>query len=96
MKLNRKKPAGSVNMATRSQVAARGCMAQPADYSLDVMKLGRVYSSSTTLRMSRSEAVLERRLEPRHAAHMQFVGRNAKQAGPSKKYYSVDVDDFQL
>jgi hypothetical protein len=82
-------------MATRSQAAVGECTAYPADYSVDVIKLGRVYPGATPVRMSRSEDVLERRLEPRHAAHMQFVGRTAEKKGPSKTYVSVDVDDFQ-
>jgi hypothetical protein len=96
MKPNLKKPAGSVNMATRSQAAMGECTAYPGDYSVDVIKLGRVYSGAATpVRMSRSEDVLERRIEPRHAAHVQFVGRTAEKKGPSKTYISVDVDDFQ-
>jgi len=96
MNPNEKKPARSVNMATKPQVTRRErLVSHPADYSVDVIGLGQFVSGSTVLAMRRSEAVLERRLEPRHSAHLKFVGEPTEGRGPSKKYYSVDVDDFQ-
>jgi hypothetical protein len=96
MKPNHKKPVRSVNMATRAQVTKRACVSHPADYSVDVIGLGQFTPGPAALRMVRSEAVLERRLEPRHTAHIKFVGKTARNKRPTQKYYSVDLDDFQL
>jgi hypothetical protein len=97
MKDNQKKPARSVNMATRPQVERRTrLMSQPADYSVDVIRLGQFVSGSAALSMRPSECVLERRLEPRHTSHIKFVGESEQKKRPTRKYYSVDLDEFQL
>jgi hypothetical protein len=96
MNNKRKKPVRSVDMATKPQVNRRSHPAyHPADYRVDVVGLGEYVRGSSALAMRHSDAaVLERRLEPQPAAPVRFVGE-VRSKRPSKKYYSVDLDDFQ-
>jgi hypothetical protein len=71
--------------------------AHPADYKVNVEGLGHFVSSRPLIVMrQRDSCVLERRIEPQRTAHIRFVGEAARDKRPSKKYYSVDLDDFQL
>jgi hypothetical protein len=97
MNQDQKKPVRSVNMATDHHGdASRRVAYHTPVYRVDLDRLGQMGGGTIALKMRGGDCALaDRRLEPRNAPHLRFVGSKTAKDKPPTKHYSVDLDDFQ-